>query len=496
MRNSVVLRRSSFSEIAVVILLLAVTASTFGFWLYLHGYVLYYGDAQAHLNISRSIIDSRTPGYEQIGTVWLPALHLICVPFVRNDWLWSSGLAGTIPVATCFVIAGTCFYLAAKQVFNCMISAGIVLACFALNPNVLYLATIPMTEVVFLAGLAIALLALVRHNLLLGILASWLMSLTRYDGWFLIPFLAIGFAFVTRGSRWKTLFGFGFAASIAPLCWVAHNWWETSNPLDFFNGPYSAMAIQGSRDYPGFHNWPVAIQYYAAAGRLCAGPLLIVLGFIGFLCGFLNKFAWPMIFLLLTPAFYVWSIHSSKNPIFVPELWPHGYYNSRYGIAIVAFAAFATGAIAASLPKDFRMFAVALPFVSVLPWVLHPSPESWITWKESQVNSNSRRAWTARSVAYIKPRYTNGERILTNFGDLTGIFCKADIPLQETLHEGNGPYWLAAATLPDSYRQARWVIVQSGTKLSQKIDQAKGFQLVQSIFSKDAPTVEIYQRSP
>ena len=86
-------------------------ASAFGFWLYLQGYILYYGDAQAHLNISRSIIDSRTPGYEQIGTVWLPALHLICLPFVRNDWLWSTGLAGTIPVAICFVIAGTCFYL-------------------------------------------------------------------------------------------------------------------------------------------------------------------------------------------------------------------------------------------------------------------------------------------------------------------------------------------------------------------------------------------------
>ena len=47
-----------------------------------HGYILYYGDAQSHLNISRGIIDSRTPGYDQLGTVWLPVLHLICLPFV------------------------------------------------------------------------------------------------------------------------------------------------------------------------------------------------------------------------------------------------------------------------------------------------------------------------------------------------------------------------------------------------------------------------------
>ena len=376
-----------------------------------------------------------------------------------------------------------------------MICAGIVLACFALNPNVLYLATIPMTEIVFLAGLSVALLALVRRNVLLGVLASWFMSLTRYDGWFLIPFLALGFALSSRADRWRTLFGFGFAASLAPLCWIAHNWWETSNPLDFYNGPYSAMAIQGNHDYPGYHNWPVAVQYYSAAARLCAGSLLIGLGLIGLLCGLLKKCAWPMLFLLLTPAFYIWSIHSSKNPVRIPILWPHDYYNSRYGIAVVVFAAFAAGAIALAIPKDFRIFAVVLPIISVAPWILHPSPENWITWKESQVNSNTRRAWTDRSADYIKARYVDGEGILTSFGDLTGIFCKAEIPLKETLHEGNGPEWLAAATQPENYRPARWVIVQAGTKISNKIGHSDGYALVQSILSKDGPTVEIYQRN-
>src|SRR3954452_12781246 len=137
------------AELACVISSLALLITVCAWWLYRQNYLLYYGDAQAHLNISRSIIDSRTPGYDQLGSVWLPLLHLICLPFVRNNWLWSTGLAGTVPVGLCFVAAGTSFYLAAGEVFGSRHAAAASLACLALNPNVLYLSAIPMTETLF-----------------------------------------------------------------------------------------------------------------------------------------------------------------------------------------------------------------------------------------------------------------------------------------------------------------------------------------------------------
>ena len=71
------------------------------------GWTLYYGDAEAHLNIARRILDSRTPGYDQIGTVWLPLPHLLTLALVWNDGWWHSGLAGAIPSSICFVAAGT-----------------------------------------------------------------------------------------------------------------------------------------------------------------------------------------------------------------------------------------------------------------------------------------------------------------------------------------------------------------------------------------------------
>lgn len=508
MRNSENLRHSSYGSLAdglLVVTTLAVIVFLAAWWVFSHGYVLYYGDAQSHLNLSRSIIDSRTPGYDQLGTVWLPVLHLICLPLVGNDEYWSSGLAGTIPVALCFVVAGTAFFYAARETYRSDVAAWIVVLCFALNPNLLYLASIPMTEVVFLAGLAVLLLALVsfeatnrRRWFVLGVVASWWMSLTRYDGWFLIPFAGVWFAWSAVQKRWQTLILFGFLASLAPAYWVAHNWWETSNALNFYNGPYSAMAIQGDKPYPGYHDWSLAAHYYAKDGQLCAGWTLLALGIAGLTCSFTNRTYRPVAFLLLTPIFYIWSLHSSKNPIFLPQLPPHGYYNSRYGIAIVAFAAFACGAMVVALPAKWGRYAAVLPVISMLPWLVHPSRENWICWKESQVNSDSRRAWTRAGADYLHNHYVDGQGILTPSasGDLAGILCRARIPLKETINIGNGSEWLANTARPDLIHQQLWTVEQQGDSLAQDLSKrGSPYRLAEVITVKGAPAVLVLRRS-
>jgi hypothetical protein len=492
-------RPAVLGELAAVISALCALAALAVWWFYTRGYILYYGDAQAHLNISRSIIDSHTPGYEQIGTVWLPLLHVICLPWVPNNWLWSTGLAGSIPVSICFVAAGTCFYFAARQTYESSLAAAVVLCCLVLNPNILYLASIPMTEIVFLAGVAVMLLSLLRFQatqekvwIAVAVLASWAMSLTRYDGWFLIPFTAIWFAAFARNHRRTVLISFGVVASLAPLYWLAHCWWETSNALDFYNGPYSAKAIQGGKPYPGYHDWRLSFLYYAAAGELCSGWGLTLLGIVGIACAAARRAISKIGILFLTPLFYIWSLHSSGTPIFVPTLYPHGYYNSRYGIAVVALAAFAAGAIVTR-----RKLAVIVPLISVLPWLVHPGVENWICWKESQVNSVARRAWTEAAAHYFQTNYQPGQGILAPFGDVTGIFCKAGIPVAEVLHEGNGPAWFANTTRPDLIHQESIAVAQEGTKLSGKLQEnAPVYRLVDRIQVPDAPALQIFKRIP
>lgn len=55
-----------------------------------------YSDAQSHLTIARRVFDSKAPGFEQLGTVWLPMPHLLLVPFIVNLWMFSTGWGACI----------------------------------------------------------------------------------------------------------------------------------------------------------------------------------------------------------------------------------------------------------------------------------------------------------------------------------------------------------------------------------------------------------------
>src|ERR1039457_6877317 len=102
-------KQPTTSTVWVVLALAAWSAAAVWFFSS-RGWLLYYGDAEAHLNIARRILDSQTPGYDQIGTGWLPLPHWLMLPFAGFDEWWRSGMAGSIPAAACFVAAGAVFF--------------------------------------------------------------------------------------------------------------------------------------------------------------------------------------------------------------------------------------------------------------------------------------------------------------------------------------------------------------------------------------------------
>src|SRR5215469_15146764 len=126
--------RRSF-ELAGVVAFVSLVSFAAARYSLAHGYTLLDGDAEAHLNIARRIVDSRTPGPEQIGTVWLPLPHLVMIPFVSVDAWWQNGMGGAFPSMLSFVAAGIFLFAAARRA---AISGVAVLAVFALNPNLLY----------------------------------------------------------------------------------------------------------------------------------------------------------------------------------------------------------------------------------------------------------------------------------------------------------------------------------------------------------------------
>src|SRR5437879_8944157 len=83
---------------------IASVVSVASFFYYFHrGELLLYGDAVAHINIARRVFDSRTPGLLQLGTVWLPLPHLLMIPFLLSNWMWKTGVGGSIPSMAAYV---------------------------------------------------------------------------------------------------------------------------------------------------------------------------------------------------------------------------------------------------------------------------------------------------------------------------------------------------------------------------------------------------------
>ncbi|MEP7365173.1 MAG: glycosyltransferase family 39 protein [Acidobacteriota bacterium] len=482
-------------------------------WHAAQGWAYYYGDAEAHLNIGRRILDSRVHTLEQIGTVWLPLPHLLMLPFVGDKTWWQTGWAGAAPAVLCFSFAVCLIFLLVRRLTNSL-AAGLTSAVIlAFNPNLLYLQSTAMTEAAYAASSLAAVYALARAAEsggwlwpALGGLGAMCGAMTRYEGWFLLPFYALYLLTASQQHRWRSTILFCVVAAIGPLSWLAHNWYWWGDPLEFYRGQWSARAIYdralraGMKPAPGDGDWRLAFIYYTAAVRHTCGAALAIIGGLALAACIRRRLAATMGLLLLAPLFYVWSLHSSGTPIFVPDLWPNSYYNTRYGLAALPLLAFGLGALVALAPgvKLRSALVAAALAVATVPWILYPHAEAWICWKESHVNSIARRAWTGEVARFLKANYRGGG-IAMSFGDATGALRQAGIPLREMMHEGSGPLWYGAVARPEFFLREEWVITLSGDALANALPRGERrglrYDCQRTIEIKDAPVVKIWRKS-
>src|SRR4029077_1048347 len=69
------------------------------------GLTLSHYDSRGHLVVARRVIDSLTPGWQQIGAVWLPLPHLLNMLPVQVDALYRSGASAAAISIVSFAIA-------------------------------------------------------------------------------------------------------------------------------------------------------------------------------------------------------------------------------------------------------------------------------------------------------------------------------------------------------------------------------------------------------
>lgn len=484
-------------------------------------YLLLYGDAVAHLGIARRVVDTRNPGLQQLGGVWLPLPHLILLPFVQNMQWWQSGLAGAWPSMAFYILGAIAFYRLARRLLVPR-WAFAATAFYLLNPNLLYLATTAMTEPLFLAILlwltllTLEAVAAIRSRALVALgprlVAIALLILaavyTRYDGWILGAAVWLTLTILLCRHR-EVLKHIAPAYAVStlitlagPISWFAYNHIYAHDWLDFLRGPYSAFQIDlrtrppGSQHHRGWHNPAWALLTYTRTAQVdstawefgfltltaaLTGATLLVRRIraltrqaadytrdaaLGTAIPY-GREALTTLLLWLPLPFYVYSIAYGSVPIFIPNLWPHAFYNSRYGIellpALALFAAFALAALESVLvtrlkPLHARLLqpvtialiaANAVAMTYTVPLVL----------REAQHNSLTRIPFES-ALARALETFPPGVPILFSSSDHVGALQQAGIPLKQTLGEGDYDSFHAALAAPAQH--AAYVIAIAG----------------------------------
>ncbi len=528
------------------------------------GYVLLYGDAVAHLGIARRILDSRNPGLVQLGGVWLPLPHLLMLPFVQKMEWWQSGLAGAWPSLACYILGVAGFYRLCRRM---MIPrwALAATAFYALNPNLLYLATTAMTEPLFLALLIwLALLtvecvdeiraarqaSVVRRLLGLGALI-FAAVFTRYDGWVLgaAVWCVVTWQLWRAPAVWRRVVpafaAFTLLAVSGPVLWLWFNQHFFHDPLDFMRGPYSAPAIEkktsppGSRHYRGWHNPAWALLFYTRTAQVVAaawetGFVLMAAALAGLWVAVRRRIALSSLLLWVPLVFYVYSVAYGSVPIFIPQLWPHSYYNARYGMellpALVAFAGVAAAAFEQRLqqpqaaegsaveadkrsPLSSRILypvalalAVANPVamifgtmvvqhgVSLLrhrPSTVLADYSPPLVLKEALVNATTRVPFE-QNLALVLEELPPGVPILMAESDHVGALQVAGIPLKQTVNESDYDSWHAALEDPASH--AAYVIALDGDPVAKAVaGHPGGLQELSIMCGTGQPCARLYQ---
>src|SRR2546422_2609794 len=154
------------------------------------GLVLSHYDAKAHLVVARRVLDNLTPGWQQVGAVWLPLPHLIDLAPAQVDFFYRTGLFASLVSIACLAISTYAGARLILRVTGSIIGACVSAALLMFNPNLLYLHTTPMTEPLLLATTVLSVLWLVEWveaesdvvPLKLAVVlfaAMW----TRYEAW-------------------------------------------------------------------------------------------------------------------------------------------------------------------------------------------------------------------------------------------------------------------------------------------------------------------------
>ena len=410
--------------------------------------------------MARRILDSLTPGWQQIGAVWLPLPHMLNAIPVQVDAWYRSGASGVAISVLSMALATGSLAALLLRVTGSLVAALTGAALMMLNPNVLYLQSTPMTEPLLfgLSLLAIALTARAvdpppeggSHTLASAALAAACM--TRYEAWAItaaVVALAVGVR-LRRGMPWRDALRAGAALSVWPAVaivvfsmnsrWVTGAWFV---PSDFYV-PENVAALGNPAE---------AWRQIDEGLRLLSGTGLVWAGYAGaavLIFTFVRQPSRASLVLLLALA------AAAALPMYA-YLKGHPF-RIRYDLPLVIAA---SALAAAGISVLHRWVQIPLAALVIGVTVLQASPldrEAPLV-RESQRerdNMEGRRAVTA----YLHQHY-DGDTIMMSMGSLAHYMhdlSNDGFEIRHFLHEGNGEIWRFAMLGPRGH--AGWLLIE------------------------------------
>jgi hypothetical protein len=434
-----------------------VTGIAAALWYARAGLTLSHYDAKAHLVVSRRILDSLTPGWEQIGAVWLPLPHLINMLPVQIDVLYRTGAFAVALSILQHALAATSLAATVMALTASRPGAALAAALYASNPNVLYLQSTPMTEPLLFALCTLQVFLFARWvlsgRLSMPVEVGWvtvLACLTRYEAWPITAacFLASAFAWWRRGHaaaavlRTMTRLAVYPAATVAAFMLFSRitvgEWFVSGGffvPDDTLRGQ-PLHVLETITD---------GLELIAGTWLLRASVLSVVA--VGLLS--LASAGRSVLFLALAPfaaAALPLSAYLSGHP-----------FRMRYEIPLVLGCALVVGTGVGLLKRVAPVAAAIILAVSI--WEHGPLDPRAPMIAEAQRDPNV----TARAevTACLQSRYRGGAIMMSmgSLGHYMQEMSSAGFAIRDFLHEGNGPIWDSAFTRGPA-PLVEWVVVE------------------------------------
>lgn len=422
------------------------------------GLTLSHYDAKAHLVVARRVIDNITPGWQQIGAVWLPLPHVLNLLPVQIDALYRTGASG-VAISILGVALGA--YAVARMIVretgsSLAAVAGVVL--LVSNPNLLYLQSTPMTEPL-LIGLLLASTMCLHAFVYDGrprwrSRAGWCLAaacLTRYESW---PFLGAALV-LTVLARWRS--GARLATALADAARIgvypaaAIGWFLVHSKITI-----GAWFVTG-----GFYVPDRALQY----------RIVDVVKAIAWGAGQLGSYALILASAAAAVALVVRAIRDRTQAsglvplalLAVAALPGYAFYEGhpfriRYMVPLVAAAAVVNGIGLGLLPRRMRPLTATALLAAVLSSAYPFDAKAAMVLEAQWDRPNS----VARGVVTrcLASAY-QGETVMASMGSLAHYMQElslAEFELRDFLHEGNGDIWLSA--LGGASRYVGWVLIE------------------------------------